>query len=202
VGLDEADAPDVRLGVAALLHVDRALAVRCHLVDHVGRDITEQEISALALRDPDVAFGEAKTGRKVLELGIGRHQRIERRVELHHGLVGRRLSICGSGYGGKREAEHGQRSEALHRASPMPVLSRPTCAERSKLTPTFHLVADARQLCLDIANEPAIEPRAPYDEGALMGVNTRVSAAAIAVLLATTPSQLVAQTTTSRGVLI
>jgi len=35
-----------------------------------------------------------------------------------------------------------------------------------------------------------------------MGVNTRVSAAAIAVLLATTPSQLVAQTTTSRGVLI
>src|SRR5262249_51566333 len=88
VGLDEAYAPDVPAGVAAVVEMDRDLAVGRPSIDDVGGDVAEEEIAALALLDPKRAFGEAEAAFYQLQLRVGRDERIERGIDRDHGLFG------------------------------------------------------------------------------------------------------------------
>src|SRR5215475_3880980 len=67
-------------GVPGLFHEDRKLLLWRELVQHVVEQASEDPVPAVALRDPESSFSEAKTAGKLDELGVGRDDLVERRV--------------------------------------------------------------------------------------------------------------------------
>src|SRR5437762_1387095 len=108
VGLLEAHAPDIRLCVAAAVHVDRRLAPRRELVNYVRGHVAQEQVAAFldpddaigepetalyqrAFLDPDDALGEPEAALYQLQPGVGGHQCIERRIEPHDGAL---VALC------------------------------------------------------------------------------------------------------------
>ena len=91
VVLDAAPAPDFRPVVADVAEIDRRLAVRRELPDHIARHVGEQEMPLPALLHPHWPFGEAEAPLTSSTLASGETS-IERRIEPHDAAVGRGLS--------------------------------------------------------------------------------------------------------------
>ena len=102
-------------GVAGLLHEHGHLFLRGHLVEHVVEQAGEDPVAAVAVGDPEPAFGETEAMGQLHELGVGRDDVVERRIGLgdREGLgLGRRavaphlrrgrtaLCLCVRGQGG------------------------------------------------------------------------------------------------------
>src|SRR6266436_5836438 len=107
IGLLEPHAPDVRQRIAASLQVDGRLALGRELVDHVRGDIAQEQVAALL--DPDEPFRKPEAAFHQLQLGVGGHQLVERRIESHDGgRVALRARTCSARHE-SREQDGGHR---------------------------------------------------------------------------------------------
>src|SRR2546423_13230343 len=70
--------------VAGLLHEHGKLLLRSDLVQHVVEQAGKDPVSAVALRNPQPAFGEPEAAGKLDELRVRRNDLIECRVSPRH----------------------------------------------------------------------------------------------------------------------
>src|SRR5882762_7065304 len=153
VGLLEAHAPDVGLGVAAAMHVDGRFAPGRELVDHVRGDVAQEQVATLL--DPDDALGEPETTLHQLQTCVGGYQCVERRVEPHDGgLVRLHLSARSAGSESRGEQDCGGNRRVLHETPPSHpqnssdfrnVLARLQAVRDDRFEPVFDGLAQAVQ---------------------------------------------------------
>ena len=114
VVLEAAPAPWLRPGVADLLLIDRCLAVGGELPHHIARNVGEQQVALIALLHPHRAFREAEPALDEFHLGVGRDDRIERRIEPQH----RRVRLLGNRQGGAQHARRKRDRKSHHLCPP------------------------------------------------------------------------------------
>ena len=97
VRLRHAHAPDVIAGVAAVIEVEGNFSFRRQFVNHVRIHVAQEQVAAVALVDPDDAFGESEIVLYEFQFGVGGDERVEGRIQLDDRFVGGRLRLQRAG---------------------------------------------------------------------------------------------------------
>src|SRR6266511_2578592 len=148
IRLHESHAPNVLSGIAAVVQIDGHLAVGRPLVDHVGGHIAKQQIPALTFVNPESSLGKSKAAFHQFQLGVGRDECIERRIQSDDGFVTGLLRCCQADSHGHDEQDDDSYRPFFHgEASLKPTVPDERRFERHRNGAGLALAKAARSVC-------------------------------------------------------